>query len=126
MSEAKTLSGRRILVVEDRYLIASEIADLLADLGAEVLGPAPHTAAAAEILRTRRPDAALLDVNLDGAMVFPLAEELVRLGVPIMFLTGYDEGLPDRWRERPKLLKPVDPKLLREAVLQLTDAAAAH
>ena len=57
---------------------------------------------------------ALLDVNLKAELVFPLAAELERRETPFAFLTGYDgDTLPERWRERPMLLKPVNPRDLR-------------
>lgn len=125
MSDAN-LSGRHVLIVEDRYLIASEMADVVRDLGGEVLGPAPSLEAAAELLETQRPDFAVLDVNLDGELVFPLAETLERGATPFIFLTGYsDDTLPPSWRERPRLVKPVDPRLLRETLVRLAAANPA-
>jgi len=119
------LSGRRVLIVEDRYLIATEVADTVADLGGEVLGPVSSVQAAAELLRQTRADLALLDVNLDGEMVFPLAEELERGGTPIVFLTGYnEETLPAAWRGRPRLVKPVDPVALRDVLLRARASGA--
>lgn len=123
MSPAKELAGRRVLIVEDRYLIASEIADEVRNLGGEVLGPVANLEAASEIVREGRADLALLDVDLDGELVFPVAEELARRDAPFAFLTGYDEQtLPEAWRGRPRLVKPVHPKLLREELLRLVGA----
>lgn len=117
------LSGRRVLIVEDRYLIAAEISDQVRRLGAEVLGPAPSIAVATEILRDEVPDVALLDVNLDGEAVFPLAEALTRTATSIVFVTGYnDDLLPAAWRGRTRLTKPLDPKLLRETLFHLAQA----
>jgi DNA-binding response OmpR family regulator len=114
------LSGRRVLIVEDRYLIATEVADAVEDLGGEVLGPVSSVRAAAELLRKQPPDLALLDVNLDGEMVFPLAENLERVSTPIIFLTGYNaETLPAPWRDTPRLVKPVDPAALRHMLLHV-------
>jgi DNA-binding response OmpR family regulator len=120
---AGLLKGRRILIVEDRYLIAAEIADEVSRLGGDVLGPARNLAAAAEVVSDQRPDLAVLDVNLDGEMVYPLAEKLARGGTPIVFLTGYDdEILPLAWRDWQILVKPVSQRRLREALARALGA----
>jgi DNA-binding response OmpR family regulator len=106
--------ARRVLIVEDRYLIACELADELSRLGFEVLGPAPTVAQACELLGGETVDAALLDVNLDGELVFPVAALLEERGVPFIFLTGYDrEVLPPPWRGRPSLAKPIETRALK-------------
>ena len=111
---AKLLTGRRVLIVEDRYLIASEMAEEVRRLGAEVVGPSPSVARARELIESGAPDVALLDINLDGEEVFPVAEQLAAHGVPFVFLTGYDaDVLPDVWRDRPRVDKPVDVRELR-------------
>ncbi len=108
------LEGRRILIVEDRYLIATEMADEVRRMGGEVLGPSPSVERARELIGEEQVDIALLDVNLDGELVFPLADMLQSRGVPFLFLTGYDEAvLPEAWRDRPRISKPVDPRELR-------------
>lgn len=117
------LAGERVLIVEDRYLIASELADQVTRLGGEVVGPVRNVTAAAELLARQTVQIALLDVNLEGEMVFPLAEALADQGVPIIFLTGYDEEvLPPPWRERPHISKPVDPTRLRAVLDTLARA----
>lgn len=83
------LSGRRILVVDDEPLVAMLVEDLLTEAGAQVVGPAATLAAGLDLLRTGAPDGAVLDVNLDGVLVYPLAEALARAGVPFVFVTGY-------------------------------------
>ena len=120
LSDAGPLSGCEVLIVEDRYLIASEMAEDLERWGATVLGPAASMAAAEQILHGRKPALALLDVKLEEEMVFPLAEQLARDGVRILFLTGYNEDvLPPPWRDYPRLLKPVEPSVLRDTLLRL-------
>lgn len=117
---AGDLEGRRVLIVEDRYLIASEIADQVRELGGEVIGPARNLEAARELMSAQTPDLALLDVNLEGELIFPLAEALRREDTPIILLTGYEDGsLPDAWSSLPRLLKPVDSRALREALQRL-------
>jgi len=108
MSEHR-LEGLRILVVEDEYLIADDMRNALLDAGAEVLGPVPNVAAAASLAAAEpRLDAAVLDINLGGAMVFELADTLKARAVPFVFATGYDDSaIPDRFAKVPRLEKPV-------------------
>lgn len=105
----ESLSGARVLVLEDETLVSMMVEDMLLDLGCEVLGPFAKLDQALEFVgRTDGGiDAALLDVNLGGVRSFPMAEALADKGVPFVFTTGYDEsGLPDVWRGRPTLRKP--------------------
>ena len=79
----------RILVVEDEFLIAMELDITLTSAGYQVLGPAPNVSAALGLLRTERPDAAVLDVNLAGEWVTPVAEVLRAMIVPFILASGY-------------------------------------
>lgn len=103
------LEGRRILVVEDEYLIADDMRDALLDAGAEVLGPVPSIDAAASLIQAEdRIDGALLDINLGGTTVFEIADTLMARGVPFAFATGYDQwAIPERFAQVPRLEKPV-------------------
>lgn len=102
------LHGRRVLVVEDEALVAMVMEHILEDLGCAIIGPAGTVEEALRLLETEaKPDLAVLDVNLGGTKVFPVAEVLARLHVPFAFSTGYGEGgIPDEWRSRPALRKP--------------------
>jgi len=108
----------RILVVEDEYLLAEDLAETLAGLGVCVLGPVGALDEALELLDTLLTtdgglDGAVLDVNLRGQMVFPLADALAARRVPYVFATGYGpEVLPERYRSAPLLQKPIQPRLL--------------
>jgi DNA-binding response OmpR family regulator len=114
------LEGRRILVVEDRYLIAAELCDDVQRLGGAVIGPAATVREAERLARTETFDLALLDVNLDGDPVFAVAEILVGKNVPCLFLTGYDESvLPEQWCDQPRLLKPVTAQALEDKLRQM-------
>jgi len=125
MREREDLTGCRILIVEDRYLIATELAEEVARLGAEVIGPARDVAAALALVADQPPSLALLDVNLDGELVFPLAENLAARHARFIFLTGYDDDvLPAAWRDAPRLQKPIDPKALRREFFRLADGWA--
>lgn len=105
-----SLGGLRILVVEDEYLLAADVARLLEQSGAEVIGPFPTVdQALSDLANGPLPDFALLDVNLRGVLVFPVAELLLSAGVPFLFVTGYDSGaLPEIFADQPRLEKPVD------------------
>lgn len=106
----RALNQRRILIVEDEYLLADELALELADEGATVLGPVPSVEEALALLEQQAsPDGAILDVDLRGEPVFPLADALVDRGVPLIFTTGYDpETLPERFAGFPKCEKPTN------------------
>lgn len=113
---ADLANGRRILVVEDEYLIAADLAEALEELGAEVVGPVANLKAAlVEVERAGDLDGATLDVTLGQEKSFDVAAILRRRGVPFVFLTGYgDHGLPDQYRDVPRCEKPFDvPSILR-------------
>lgn len=107
MAEQK-LQGSRILIVEDEYLLADDLSETLVEAGAEVLGPiASIEDATAFIAGEAAIDAAVLDVNLRGDMVFPVADALRARGIPFAFATGYDEwALPERFADAPRVEKP--------------------
>lgn len=101
------LRGRRVLVVEDDYLIASDIKAELESAGAEVLGPVSDLAGAMELLAAA-PDVAILDINLGGEMVFPLADQLRERQIPFVFATGYECcSIPARYSGHLCLEKPL-------------------
>lgn len=85
----RRLVGKRILVVEDDFVIARLLADMLGDHGASVVGPVGRLPRALALIDHEPIDAAVLDINLAGTMVFPLASELNRRNVPFLFATGY-------------------------------------
>ncbi|WP_271594772.1 response regulator [Bradyrhizobium sp. CCBAU 65884] len=79
----------RILVVEDEYLIALELDTELRAAGYHVIGPASDIDGALDLLKTERPDAAVLDVNLAGEWITPVAETLRAMAVPFILASGY-------------------------------------
>jgi hypothetical protein len=102
------VAGRRILVVEDDYIVAIDLVDCLRGLGAVVIGPFYDVAGGSSALTGTRPDAAILDVKLGRELVYPLADKLMEVGVPFMFATGFDaSALPDRFASCPRLIKPI-------------------
>jgi DNA-binding NtrC family response regulator len=108
---------RRILVVEDEYYLADDMKQSLGREGREVVGPASSVDSAMRLLDEGRPiDGAILDINLRGGQIFPLADELERRNIPFAFATGYDRSVvPDRHLARPYFEKPLDTdRLARE------------
>lgn len=104
---AGTLAGKRILVVEDEYFIAADIKRELTKEEAIVVGPAGDLSRGLLLADGGPIDAAVLDVNLEGATSYPLADVLSARAIPYMFLTGYDGwALPDRYRQVPRVGKP--------------------
>jgi CheY-like chemotaxis protein len=102
------MSRFRVLVVEDEGLVAMMLEDLLDDLGCEVVCSASSVDQAMAWLRAGgQLDAALLDVNLGGEAVFPVAEALIGRGAPFAFNTGYGEAPDPRFRDAPLLSKPI-------------------
>ena len=102
-----TLEGLRVLVVEDEMMVSMLIEDMLSDLGCTVVGPASRLDEAMELAREAELDCAVLDVNLGGQQIFPLADLLREKGAPFAFATGYgDAGLRDVDRGSPVLQKP--------------------
>lgn len=107
MSEASELTGLKVLVVEDEMLVSMLVEDMLSELGCEVVGPAADIAEALELARDTAIDAALLDVNLGGKPIFPVADLLRERGVPYVFASGYGEaGITEDHRGAPVLQKP--------------------
>ncbi|HEX3677194.1 MAG TPA: response regulator [Sphingomicrobium sp.] len=114
------LSGRRILVVEDSPVVGPFTVDILADLGCEVVGPAPNMAAARKFIEDGRFDAALMDVHIRGERVFPLCEMLEARNVPFVFTSGYaDWHMPNKWNDRARLQKPYTVGQVEEALREL-------
>jgi CheY-like chemotaxis protein len=100
-------STPRILVVEDEYLIRMLLEDMLTDLGYEIAGAVGTIAEASEIAEKAEFDLAILDVNLDGKEIYPVADILAARGLPFVFVSGYGEGsLAEPYRGRPALQKP--------------------
>jgi CheY-like chemotaxis protein len=116
-SEETGLEGRRILIVEDSPVVGPFTADMLADLGCEVVGPAPNMAAARALVEAGGFDAALMDVHIRGERVFPLCETLASMGVPFILTSGYaDWHMAEKWRDRPRLQKPYTIDQVEEAL----------
>lgn len=118
-----TFDTLSILVVDDESLIAMLLDDLLTDLGCRVVGPAGDVASAMALIETEGEalDGALLDVNLRGELVYPVADTLMNRGVPFVFVTGYStHGIDARYKSIPALTKPIPPARIESTVKSFT------
>lgn len=114
-----TLSGLRVLIVEDEPLLQLELADMLEEWGCQIAGTAGRVGTALQIADEAEFDVALLDVNLAGENVDPVVRELERRGTPFLFLTGYGAKIV-AGRHRPVAVdKPYDHARIREAIVQV-------
>jgi CheY-like chemotaxis protein len=110
-------SRRRVLVVEDEIMIRMLLEDMLDDLGCEVAGAAGSLDEALALARETDLDLAILDVNLNGNPVYPVADALAARNVPFIFSTGYGEqGLPEDYRDCQLLQKPFQLENLERAL----------
>jgi len=103
------LSARRVMVAEDEALVALVLADQLTELGLFVVGPCSSVSEAKAVADKGDFEAAILDVNLGGELVYPVAELLSARGIPFVFVTGYGrESIDGRFADAPVLEKPVE------------------
>ena len=117
-----SLIGKRVLIVEDEMLVALMIEDVLVDLGCRTVGPCGSVAKALQAARTEELDLAVLDVNLGGEMVYPVAEALTERQIPFLFVSGYgDDAIPSdhgSWKVCAKPFKTRDLEKMLSAVLE--------
>ncbi|PAX07983.1 hypothetical protein [Sphingomonas lenta] len=122
MTDERPLAGKRILVLEDDFYLASDEKELLERAGASVAGPFGRSCDERDLLDAGPVDAAVVDVNLGTGPDFGLARLLTDRGVPFVFVTGYDEAvIPDELSHAPRLEKPIRE---RELVAALTGLVA--
>lgn len=117
------LQDKRVLLVEDDWLVASLVAEAFDSCGVTVIGPATTRDDALQLVREQGGfDLVLLDINLRGELSFPVADELSRRGVPFVFTTGYDaDAIPPRHAAVPLYRKPFNPVELLDAELRDSD-----
>jgi DNA-binding response OmpR family regulator len=126
MSETE-IAGPRILVVEDEMLIAIMIEDAVQDSGGKIVGPAATLENALKLAEEEEFDAAILDVTIRGGKVYPVAELLLKRGIPFAFASGYgDWALPEELRDKPRLTKPFTAAALDEQLRLLFGEAGAR
>ena len=107
------LESRRIFVVEDSPVVAEMLAEMLRDLGCAVVGPTGNMGIALEQAAEEAIDAAVIDLNIRGGKVFPVARALADRGIPFLLMSGYgDFSLPQEWEDRPRLTKPFSAETL--------------
>jgi len=124
MTGEADLTGRRILVVEDDYYLATDAARALRGAGAQVLGPSSTDDEARAELAVQRPDAVLVDINLGAGPSFKLAEKLIDDGIPFIIITGYDQDvIPPAFDGVKRLEKPVSLREMVGAVAKLLGSA---
>ena len=116
--------GQRAFIVEDETLVLFNLEDILSELGCVVVGQAMRLSDAEQLAASiEAVDFALLDVNLRGQQVFPVAELLRARGIPIIFATGYGAvGLPEGWRQNPVIVKPYTLQDVETALDRLSHA----
>ena len=109
--------ARRVLIVEDEFLVAMHLEDLLLKLGHDVVASVAQFDEATKFADRAEIDLAILDINLSGAKSFPVAEILRRRGIPFVFATGYGvDGLVAEFRDEPTVQKPYELRDLRRAI----------
>ncbi len=116
-ARAGALDGCRVLVVEDEFVIADELARALAGEGAEVVGPAPSVGQGIAVAQGQSIHAAVLDINLGGTLAWPLVDMLLARSVAVTLVTGYDgSSVPARYSHLPRWAKPVAMRDLTQAL----------
>ncbi len=111
------LEGLKVLLVEDEFLILLSLEKMLGDLGCDVVTSVPRVAKALAMLDTVGAAAAVLDVNVAGEPVYPVAEALAVRGIPLVFTTGYgDSGIAAPWKDSPIVQKPFSQDQLARAL----------
>ena len=107
MNERNRLAGTRVLIVEDEALLIMLVEECLEELGCVVAGTATRLAQAMAMAQDIAADMAVLDINLNGELSYPVAELLLARKIPVVFATGYGtSGLPDGLKNAPVLAKP--------------------
>jgi CheY-like chemotaxis protein len=114
------MSLRRVLVVEDEMVVAMLVEDMIAELGYEVAGVVSRVEDAMKLVGSDKFDVAVLDVHLNGRLIFPFADALAARHIPFMFATGYGErGIPREHSSCPVIQKPFRAEDLKRALARL-------
>jgi CheY-like chemotaxis protein len=114
------MPNARLLIVEDEYLIRLLLEDMLVELGCSIAAVAANLDEGKKAAQTAEVDLAILDVNIDGDQVFPVADILKGRGLPYIFITGYGaRGLPESYRATPTLQKPFQMQELKTTLARV-------
>ena len=119
------LQNRRVLVVEDDFLIGDALTEVLEAQGAVVIGPIGWPVEALAMIRERAPqfDIAVLDVDLHGQRSYPIADALISLGIPFVFTTGYDaEAVEPAYQKHVRYEKPLSGTALVAGLAAMIEA----
>ena len=119
------LQGVRVLVAEDEFAIAMFLVDYLELKGVHIVGPAGDLAALNRLFDEQPIDVALLDINLGGEQVYPLADRLAAAGIPFLLTSGYDDNVPSRFADAPRCAKPYHIQALAQQLETLVHARRA-
>ena len=117
---------RSILLVEDEVMIRMMVADMLEELGYTIAGEAGDIDEAIRLVQATDFDLAILDVNVNGKVISPVAEAVQLRNRPFVFATGYGaQGLPEKFRDRPALEKPFQMETLARVIENALKGIAA-
>lgn len=117
---------RSILLVEDEVMIRMMVADMLEELGYTIAGEAGDIDEAIRLVQSIDFDLAILDVNVNGKVISPVAEAVQMRNLPFVFATGYGaQGLPEKFRDRPALEKPFQMETLARVIENALKGIAA-
>jgi PAS domain S-box-containing protein len=112
------VNGNRVMVVEDEALVAMVVSDAMTEIGYQVVGPFSRPPDAIAAVKSGDIGAAILDINLAGTLVYPVAEELTTRGIPFVFVTGYGiESIDKRFADIPVVQKPIERETLQRIFL---------
>ncbi|MBX9820029.1 response regulator [Afipia birgiae] len=122
----KAASRTSILLVEDEVMIRMMVADMLEELGYTIAGEAGDIDEGIRLVQAVDFDIAILDVNVNGKVITPVAEAVQMRGLPLVFATGYGaQGLPEKFRDRPTLQKPFQIETLARTIEAVLKGIAA-
>lgn len=117
ISDDRPLKGLRVLIVEDQAPIALQLEDMLVDSECEVVGPASRVDQALKLLEEQAVDTAVLDINIAGDLVYPVADAMDARGLPYIFATGYSPSdVASPYGDRRILQKPFSRRVFLDAI----------
>ena len=118
-------AGASVFLVEDEVMIRMMVADMLEELGHSIAGEAGEIGHAIKLAQSTEFELAILDVNVNGHMITPVAELIKARNLPFIFATGYAAGVPAEYRDQPTLQKPFLIEKLEEMIHRTLDVSAA-